>query len=105
LNNSSKAASSNQHLHLAAAPSGRLAYIPEVLRSTSGEVTIDFTNESLVPHNLTIASSNGTVLGATPTFHGGSQVLTIKLKRGTYTFYCTVPGHRAAGMQGTLFVH
>jgi plastocyanin len=102
---SSGPASSSQPLQVAAAPSGRLAYIPKVLRSKSGKVTIDFTNDSLLLHNLTIASKNGKVLGATPTFQGGTQVLTIKLKPGTYTFYCTVPGHRAAGMQGTLIVH
>jgi len=31
-------------------------------------------------------------------------VLTLDLKAGTYTFYCSVPGHRQAGMHGTLVV-
>jgi uncharacterized cupredoxin-like copper-binding protein len=44
------------------------------------------------------------VLGATPTFMGGSKTLTLKLKPGKYTFYCSVPGHRQAGMEGTLNV-
>jgi len=44
------------------------------------------------------------VLGATPTFVGGSRKLTLTLKPGTYTFYCSVPGHRQAGMEGTLRV-
>jgi uncharacterized cupredoxin-like copper-binding protein len=43
-------------------------------------------------------------VGATPTFSGGSKTLVVHLKPGTYTFYCSVPGHRAAGMQGTLTV-
>jgi plastocyanin len=55
-------------------------------------------------HNLTVASSSGGVLGATPTFTGGSKTLSLTLKPGTYKFYCTVPGHRAAGMEGTLTV-
>lgn len=67
-------------------------------------MTIDFTNGSPVAHNLTIASSSGQVVGATPTFQGGSKTLTVSLKPGTYTFYCSVPGHRQAGMQGTLVV-
>ena len=44
------------------------------------------------------------MLGATPTFKGGSRTLTLKLKPGTYKFFCTVPGHRQAGMEGTLTV-
>jgi plastocyanin len=55
-------------------------------------------------HNLTVASSSGAVLGATPTFQGESKTLSLTLKPGTYKFYCTVPGHRAAGMEGTLTV-
>jgi uncharacterized cupredoxin-like copper-binding protein len=56
-------------------------------------------------HNMTIQQgTSGPVLGATPTFQGGTKTLTLDLKPGTYTFYCSVPGHRAAGMQGTLTV-
>jgi plastocyanin len=61
------------------------------------------TNMSPVEHNVTV-SSGSTVLGATPTFAGGSRSLELKLKPGTYTFYCSVPGHRQAGMEGTLTV-
>jgi uncharacterized cupredoxin-like copper-binding protein len=55
-------------------------------------------------HNVTVASSSGAVVGATPTFEGGSKTLSLNLKPGTYKFYCTVPGHRQAGMAGTLTV-
>jgi uncharacterized cupredoxin-like copper-binding protein len=60
-------------------------------------------NMSPVEHNVTIAQGS-TVLGATPTVQGGSRSLSLKLKPGTYTFYCSVPGHRQAGMEGTLTV-
>ncbi len=66
-------------------------------------MTITFTNASPVEHNVTIAEG-GKVLGATPTFAGGSKSVTVTLKPGKYTFYCTVPGHRQAGMEGTLNV-
>ena len=35
---------------------------------------------------------------------GDTETLTLNLPAGTYTFYCNVPGHRAAGMEGTLTV-
>jgi plastocyanin len=47
---------------------------------------------------------------AYPGFHleadggGGSQSEKIDLKAGKYTFYCTITGHRAQGMEGTLTV-
>ncbi len=55
-------------------------------------------------HNVTIANAGGKVLGATPTFTGGTKTLSLNLPPGTYTFYCSVPGHEAAGMKGTLTV-
>jgi plastocyanin len=76
------------------------------LTAKAGKVTINFTNNSPLGHNLTIVRGmSGPVLGATPTFQGGTKTLTLDLKPGTYTFYCSVPGHRAAGMQGTLTVN
>jgi plastocyanin len=56
-------------------------------------------------HNVTIESSAGKIVGATPTFQGGSKTLTLDLKAGTYKFFCSVPGHRMAGMEGTLTVN
>ena len=92
-------------LQLAANPNGQLAYNTKTLTATAGKVTIDFTNKSPVPHNVTIANAAGKVLGATPTFAGGTKTLTVTLAAGTYTFYCSVPGHEQAGMKGTLTVH
>ena len=51
-----------------------------------------------------IASVSGTVVGATPAFQGVSKTLSLDLKPVIYTFYCSVPGHRQAGMQGMLVV-
>jgi plastocyanin len=90
-------------LALAANPEGQLSYNTKQLSAKAGPVTITMANMSPVEHNVTVAQGS-TVLGATPTFQAGSRSLTLKLKPGTYTFYCSVPGHRQAGMEGTLTV-
>jgi plastocyanin len=91
-------------LSLAANPEGQLAYDKKSLTATAGKVSIDFTNMAPLDHNVTIESSSHQILGSTPTFAGGSKVLTVDLKPGTYKFFCSVPGHRMAGMEGTLTV-
>jgi plastocyanin len=91
-------------LSLAANPEGQLSYNTKSLSAKAGKVSIAFTNSSPEGHNVTIASSSGAVVGATPTFQGGSKTLSVTLKPGTYKFYCSVPGHRMAGMEGTLTV-
>ena len=89
---------------LSADPQGSLKFTTTTLLASSSHVSIDFTNKSPLSHNLTIANAAGKVLGATPTFAGGTKTLALNLPPGTYTFYCSVPGHEAAGMKGTLTV-
>ena len=98
------AAAGNTKLALAASPSGELKFDKTSLTAKAGTVAIDFTNSSPLPHNVTVASSSGSVVNETPTFQGGSKTVTMTLKAGTYKFYCSVPGHRQAGMEGTLTV-
>jgi cytochrome c551 len=86
-------------------PTGQLKFTKSSLSAKSGKLTVDFANKSPVPHNMVIQQgTNGKVIGKTPTFSGGSKTFTVDLKPGKYTFYCSVPGHRQAGMQGTLTV-
>jgi plastocyanin len=91
-------------LSLEANPEGQLKYDKTSLTAKAGKVSIDFKNMAPEDHNVTIASSSGAVVGATPTFQGGLKTLAVNLKPGTYKFYCSVPGHRMAGMEGTLTV-
>ena len=52
-----------------------------------------------------MATANGNVLGQVQPFSDGKQTVTLtNLAPGKYVFYCTVPGHREAGMQGDLTV-
>jgi plastocyanin len=90
-------------VHLAAAAGGQLAYDTKQLSVQAGGVTITFANSSPLEHNVTIAQGSK-VLGATATFASGTRSVKLDLKPGTYTFYCSVPGHRQAGMEGTLSV-
>ena len=99
---STPAASST--LAVAADPSGGLKYMPSSLSTKAGKVTIDFTNKSPLPHDIVLVNSTNKTLGQTPVFQGGSRSFIVTLTPGTYTYYCSVPGHRQAGMQGTLTV-
>jgi plastocyanin len=91
-------------LSLEANREGQLAYNTKSLTASAGKVSIAFTNMSPLAHNVTIEATGGKILGATPTFQGGTKTLTLTLAVGTYKFFCSVPGHRAAGMEGTLTV-
>jgi plastocyanin len=97
-------ASSGSGLSLAANAEGQLKFDTTSLTAKAGKVSLAFTNAASLEHNVTVASSSGAVIGATPTFSGGSKTVSLTLKPGTYKFYCSVPGHRQAGMEGTLTV-
>jgi plastocyanin len=86
-------------------PSGSsLAYNQKSLSAKAGNVTIDFDNMQALQHDVTVADSSGKVLGATELVSSGTATTSVSLTPGTYTFYCSVPGHREAGMEGTLTV-
>lgn len=72
----------------------------------AGGVTINVTNAGSMAHNLTVKDSSGNNLGATTTFRGSDGVQTIKLEltAGTYTLYCSLPGHAQRGQSITLTV-
>ena len=67
-------------------------------------MTIAFDNPQALTHDVAIEDSKGEEVGATELIASGSDSTTVSLKPGTYTFYCSVPGHREAGMEGTLTV-
>lgn len=90
-------------LKIAADPSGALKFDTTSLEATAGKVTIDFTNDSSLSHDVKI-EGNGVSNEGTDQVTGGSTSATVDLKPGTYTFYCSVDGHRAAGMEGKLVV-
>jgi plastocyanin len=91
-------------LQLAADPGGALAYDASSLEAPPGTVSIVLTNESDVPHNVAI-EEDGNVLAEGEIFAGGgTRTTTADLEAGEYAFFCSVPGHREGGMEGTLTV-
>ena len=92
-------------VQVAADPSGALAFVQTSLTAPAGKTTFAFRNDSPVPHNFTVEKAGTeTELGATKTIQGATESVTLTLPKGTYTYYCSVPGHEAAGMKGTLTV-
>ena len=83
---------------------GALVFEPDALEAPSGEVAIDYTNPSEVPHNVAI-EGDGEELAQGETVTGGdSGAATAALEAGEYVYFCSIPGHREAGMEGTLTV-
>jgi len=68
--------------------------------TSPGPLTVTLVNHGTTYHTFTV---NGTTLNlrADP---GRQATGTVTLRRGTYTFICTFPGHAAAGMRGTIHV-
>jgi plastocyanin len=91
-------------VNLEADPGGGLAYTTTEATAKAGKVTVDFNNPQALTHDVAIESSSGEEVGATELISEGEDSTTVDLKPGTYHFYCTVPGHREAGMEGTLVV-
>ncbi|MFL5873519.1 MAG: plastocyanin/azurin family copper-binding protein [Solirubrobacterales bacterium] len=91
-------------LDFEADPSGSLAYITDKATAKAGKVTVNFTNTSPVPHDVAIEDEAGETIAETEVLAEGSDSATAELEPGEYKFFCTVPGHRQAGMEGTLTV-
>ena len=85
-------------------PEGNLAFTTTTATAEAGKVTVEFTNSSPITHDVAIEDSGGATIGKTEQIAEGSDSTVVNLKPGTYTFYCSVPGHREAGMEGTLTV-
>jgi len=91
-------------IQIDAASSG-LAFSTDLLTAEAGEATLEFTNPQPIGHDADIEDSSGKVIADTDVITEGSDSATIKdLKPGKYVFFCSVPGHREGGMEGTLTV-
>ncbi len=91
-------------LAVEADPSGAPAFRPASLRAEAGRVSLELVNLSQTAHSLCLESPEQGARGCTGTFRGDRGRLRLSLDPGSYTYFCGVPGHREAGMQGTLTV-
>ena len=65
----------------------------------AGAVTFKLVNKGAIAHDFKIGGKKSPLVAK-----GGTGTLTVTLKAGSQTYLCTVPGHAAGGMKGTLTV-
>jgi plastocyanin len=100
---SSGGGGASTNLTLSADSSGQLKFDKSSLSAKAGNVTITMDNPSPVQHAIGVEGNGVDKTGSTVGM-GAKSTVTVSLKAGTYTFYCPVDGHKAAGMKGTLTV-
>ena len=90
-------------LEIDADPTGLLKFLASSATATPGPATLRMVNKSSVPHDIAIEGGGLNQVGPVVS-GGGVSTVSVTLKPGKYTFYCSVPGHREAGMVGTITV-
>jgi len=91
-------------LRIDADPGGQLAYLASDATAPAGPLEIASQNESTVAHDIAL-EQDGQQFGKGETVSdGGVSSFSVDLQPGRYTFFCTLPGHREGGMEGTLTV-
>ena len=92
-----------QTVKLSADPSA-LKFDKTTLTAKAGKVTLSMANPAGIPHAIAV-EGNGVDKDGKTAQKGGTSTVTATLKPGKYVYYCPVPGHKAAGMKGTLTVN
>jgi uncharacterized cupredoxin-like copper-binding protein len=78
-----------------------MRYEPDRIAVAAGAVSVVLHNVGIVRHDLRIEKRPQLLLEAEP---GKTASATWQLPKGRYRIYCSIPGHRAAGMEGILEV-
>jgi len=100
---SSSSSGAGATVKFSAPADGSLKFDQKDATAKAGKVTVDFANPSSTPHAVEI-EGNGVEEETETVTSGDAPPITVDLKPGTYEFYCPVPGHKEAGMKGTLTV-
>ena len=80
---------------------GDLYFDPEAVTATAGETEFRLVNSGAVYHDLVVEELDHTEIAGAE--EGETATGTVELEPGTYTLYCSVPGHRSQ-MEATLTV-
>src|SRR5207302_584463 len=91
----------NGILQIDADPTGQLKFVATKASATPGKVTIKMANKSSTPHDIGVKGNGVNQVGAVVQ-NGGVSTISVTLAPGTYTFFCSVDGHEASGMKGTI---
>lgn len=94
----------NQTLQVTAAPGSALKFAPDSLKGTTGLAKIEVTVAG-AGHTFTMQDPT-TLMASLSLNAAGTKVdgVAYFAKAGTYTFFCAIPGHEAAGMKGTITI-
>jgi plastocyanin len=92
-------------LPITAAPTGGLSYAPSTISVRTGLYDLTLTDGSQAQHTLYFDDPATLWPGVTVNDLGETKTARVFFGQpGDYTFYCAIPGHRAAGMQGVVHV-
>lgn len=89
---------------ISAAADNSFAYDQESVSAKPGDITIEFDNPAALSHDVVVEDAGGNELAKTDLVAQDSATTTASLDAGSYTFFCSVPGHREGGMEGALQV-
>lgn len=78
-----------------------MRFSPDAIAVEAGDVDVVLRNAGLVRHDLRVDGRPELLVEAAP---GQTATATWQLEAGRYGMYCSIPGHRAAGMEGRLEV-
>ncbi len=86
-------------LTLSAPSDGSLRFSKTKLSAPAGTVVLRLRNPSDNNHAIALGSKSGSTVS-----DGGVSRITVRLKKGRYTYYCPVGDHRSSGMRGRITV-